>query len=863
MNKKISLIAIIVFLSLLSFQFSNCESVKGPVQTTSTTPPNNGDPYYPSSVPNNTPREIDPTENHDDPLLPPGEDACDDYNFVDDRINRLRENGDPNKSWRFGYYCLIGEDCINEPDQISTVHIAWYKGTSGAERQRSSNINVYEILNNCDSNPPQLNWERRANMQGTWIYDRYGSSPPPSPPSTNNDDTRKTGGDSGGSTSGGGTGTTTLSSETPLGQCSVPNRLSIVQEVARAHPNLLRNSNNCIKPATNGNYDFLEKVLVELRKTDSKWGYYHRTQHNLNHASYDAIAYYCGSGNGNRSSDLRFVDIISSSCQAQWDDTSHERHKNRANPANGYWKYPRTGSGGGSSSGGGSVSGGNSDFSDFNFSKVTWLDQNVSGWAETSRITSIQVKSGGQICINDTERGQWPTGNPLGGGPLDGNPWVFVKINGRYYGATYEWLRPGQICKFGHENTKPLSKVYNSAWRGHIRLSPLKQWVARPGEVVGFMVSGFARHSHTRPNVRKRTNVQFYRLPATDGRGGAMLGTYSSSGGLSGGTSGGTGSGSRGYSTCNSRSTRRPPNLQREVQKLAEAHRVAYRAVWNGSKYTNDYRFLDLVVARFREIDNRFGYNCVRGGCSRISADAVAYFRGEGSPNNSADVQIIDFLRGAGRNTPIPAWTDVTQETCEKGSIGRWKYPRTGSASPGSSSGGSGISGGSSGGTGAVHARCGRCGSNTQNPCSSGTYHPHPGANATDYRWTCRNNPHKRLAQCNNKREVPCRASKSGSSPPKAVARAVECGKCGRTLLHCVTGDRHPHPGHTTTHYRWTCRNRPHRASSSCNGRREVACAISKTAPSAGPVDECQTDSDCTDGAMMQCLGGRCEEIIP
>ncbi len=849
MNKKFSLIAIIVFLALLSLQFNNCESVDNPIYiastTTPTTHPNNEAPQYPlPPEPNQTPREIDPNPDPDpegnpndhDPPPPPGEDACDNYNFVDDQINRLREYGDPNDSWRWGYYCPIGEDCINESDQISTVHVAWYKGTNGLDRQRSSNINVYEILNNCDSNP-QFTWNLQSNLQGAWIYNRYGSSPPPlpPPPSTNNDDTTKTGGGfsgggpGGGSPGGGPGGTTTLSSETPLGQCSVPNRLSIVRKVARDHPSLLRNSNNCIKPARNGNYDFLEKVLVELRKTDTRWGYYHRTQHNLNYASYDAIAYYCGSGNGNRSSDLRFVDIISSSCQFQWDDTSHERHKGRANPAKGYWKYPRTGSGGSSS--GGSVSVGNSDFSDFDFSKVTWLHHNVSRWSETSRITSVQVKSGGQICIDYTERGRWPAGNPLKKGQLVGNPWVFVKISGRYYAATYEWLRPGQRCKFGHENTRPLSKVYNSAWRGHIKVSPLNRWIPKPGEIVGFMISGLARNSVR--NVLKRTNVQFYRLPAADGTGGATLGSYSSSGGLSGETGGS----SSGYSTCNSLSKNKPARMQHVVQRLKKENKEAYEAVavWDSSKremkYTNDHRFLDLVVNELHRIDDRFGYNCVRGDCSRISADALAYYRGGGTPNNSEDVIIIDFLRGvAGRNLPEPAWTDVTNETCEKGSIGRWKYPRIGSASPG----GGAVSG------------CGQCGSDTQDPCSSGTYNQHPPDSATEYLWTCRNEPHERLAKCNNKREVPCSASKSSNSPPKAVI----CGKCGDTKHSCATGDKHPHPGDTYTHYRWTCRNDPHEEISSCNGRREVGCAKRKRGPARPVRGRCNEaiNNGCFDG---------------
>ena len=85
------------------------------------------------------------------------------------------------------------------------------------------------------------------------------------------------------------------------------------------------------------------------------------------------------------------------------------------------------------------------EVSDFAWSKVTWLrDQDVSGWEESSQITSVEVRSNGSICIDYTERGQWPVRHPQEDGDVavDGNPWVIVKLDGQYYASTYEWLRP-------------------------------------------------------------------------------------------------------------------------------------------------------------------------------------------------------------------------------------------------------------------------------------------------------------------------------------------------------------------------------------------------------------------------------------
>ena len=88
------------------------------------------------------------------------------------------------------------------------------------------------------------------------------------------------------------------------------------------------------------------------------------------------------------------------------------------------------------------------------------------------------------------------------------------------------------------------------------------------------------------------------------------------------------------------------------------------------------WEFMDRVVERLRAIDGRWAYNCKRGNCDNLSQDVVAYYRGQGNPNNSTDVAIIDIIGGHCGGNPQPAWIDQTQATQQAGTIGRWKYPR-------------------------------------------------------------------------------------------------------------------------------------------------------------------------------------------
>ena len=121
------------------------------------------------------------------------------------------------------------------------------------------------------------------------------------------------------------------------------------------------------------------------------------------------------------------------------------------------------------------------------------------------------------------------------------------------------------------------------------------------------------------------------------------------------------------------------------VQRAADEHPEKLAAAWdpvNRRWIESNKEFLDIVIDALREVDARWGYNCVRGDCNRISIDAAAYYRGAGTERDaqrSTDVAIIDFLAGApDGSTPRPAWTDITEETRRHNTIGRWIYPRPG-----------------------------------------------------------------------------------------------------------------------------------------------------------------------------------------
>jgi hypothetical protein len=126
---------------------------------------------------------------------------------------------------------------------------------------------------------------------------------------------------------------------------------------------------------------------------------------------------------------------------------------------------------------------------------VTFLDPDISGWPETSQVTSATIDDP-PICIRHTKAGKWPVKDGA-----EGNPWIVVHYQGRWYAATWEWLAPGQVCK----------GVTRDTIGQHIGRAPLTNWRPRSGELVGLGVSARARFRAD--TVQERSNLVWVRWP--------------------------------------------------------------------------------------------------------------------------------------------------------------------------------------------------------------------------------------------------------------------------------------------------------------------------------------------------------------
>jgi hypothetical protein len=125
--------------------------------------------------------------------------------------------------------------------------------------------------------------------------------------------------------------------------------------------------------------------------------------------------------------------------------------------------------------------------------KVKWLHTDVSDWAVTAKLNAIKIGSS-TITVDYDKACVWPGESADGGEPVNANPWVFVNLDGTWYGATWEWMK---VC----QTVKNLYAVDGS----HIKVPPLDTWHPVSGETYYFMVSGLARS--TQRNVLERSNL--------------------------------------------------------------------------------------------------------------------------------------------------------------------------------------------------------------------------------------------------------------------------------------------------------------------------------------------------------------------
>jgi len=117
---------------------------------------------------------------------------------------------------------------------------------------------------------------------------------------------------------------------TPPGGASLPNLLSVVQQVHKENPSLITDGCAVVSDDPNNDskvsYKFIDAVISRIRQNDTNAAY-NGKRGNITDLSTDAISYYFGSGTpATGSNEVYVVDVIGSQCgttsSPQWNDVT-------------------------------------------------------------------------------------------------------------------------------------------------------------------------------------------------------------------------------------------------------------------------------------------------------------------------------------------------------------------------------------------------------------------------------------------------------------------------------------------------------------------------------------------------------------
>lgn len=144
--------------------------------------------------------------------------------------------------------------------------------------------------------------------------------------------------------------------------------------------------------------------------------------------------------------------------------------------------------------------------------KVVFLGSpNVSGWAKTANISSVGFRPG-TFQIDHSHVGAWaPYAVDIGNNTMQAaTAWVFFYIDGQWYGAGGERMRPYQTEK--NESLEWASNIgcewfYNDSW------GVLAGYRPAPGEMVGFMVTSGSTRADNSYNIAERSNIVMIPFP--------------------------------------------------------------------------------------------------------------------------------------------------------------------------------------------------------------------------------------------------------------------------------------------------------------------------------------------------------------
>jgi hypothetical protein len=156
-----------------------------------------------------------------------------------------------------------------------------------------------------------------------------------------------------------------------------------------------------------------------------------------------------------------------------------------------------------------------SQYDDFDENNITWLhgasaafetSGHVADWDVTSTVTGTHFDYE-RLCVYHSKAGEWP--EVLGifsedpEAPMEGNIWIIARVEGTWYAATFDYLRPGDECKF--EDWSPTGEGPGPST---FSAEPLATWVPRTGEPVYMFMSTVARHEPLGPLHERSDYVQ-------------------------------------------------------------------------------------------------------------------------------------------------------------------------------------------------------------------------------------------------------------------------------------------------------------------------------------------------------------------
>lgn len=146
------------------------------------------------------------------------------------------------------------------------------------------------------------------------------------------------------------------------------------------------------------------------------------------------------------------------------------------------------------------------DFFDLSTATIVLGSGDVANWPVAAQVTSASANAS-EICIDHPALLSWP-GTVFFDDPavlVQGNQWMFAFINGRWYGGSGRWYRPGQPCK--GINNDPFSGTFYME-----TTEPLRSYVPRVGDTIGLMSTTPNRFWPSMSTLNRRTNVVLVRF---------------------------------------------------------------------------------------------------------------------------------------------------------------------------------------------------------------------------------------------------------------------------------------------------------------------------------------------------------------